>query len=259
MHSATPATGRPTQPPGKTVAKNRPAPLITRPAHTPRAAHSQQNRMSHCYIRVSPGTNRAVCVPEGVAGHESQVTDHVISNRHTSRLEIVVSHRKQTLGTHSNRQFFTLLARNFTPASSALRKSQTIPNRHTVRLEIAISHRKQTLDTRSNRHFFTVLARPKSTNNEAMPASSRKTRAEAAATKPKAGAASSSPTDPVPGGLPITAVGGLIAVVYPVGEGGAAVNGAFVPGFGLFLGRQAGGGIGARGSLSVRQFTVLSG
>ena len=101
MHSATPATGTPTQPPGKTVAKNRPAPLTARPTHTPRTPHSQESRMLHCYIGVWRHTN----LPRRQAGHESQVTNrlvcpsafagHAISNRHTSRLEIVVSHRKQ--------------------------------------------------------------------------------------------------------------------------------------------------------------------
>jgi hypothetical protein len=221
VHSATPATGRPTQPPGKTVAKNRPAPLFahlaprttprsrrptappkpqqpssavgaaeisparkggeeapsntrdnlcgswlqprhnktvrstkpiavpfprsfpvaviapvrdrarsprprsqrhaarlcTHPAHSPRAPHSQQNRTSHCYIGVSPHTN----LPRRQAGHESQFMNRAVSNRHTSRLEVYVCRTKQTLDTHSNRQFFTFLARNFALAHRAPR------------------------------------------------------------------------------------------------------------------------------------------
>ncbi len=166
MHSATPATGRPTQPPGKTVAKNRPAPLTTRPTHTPRAPHSQQNRMSQSHIHASPATNRAVCVPERVS------RDTPISNRHTSRLENAISLRKQTLGTLSNRHFFTFLARNFAPTHRAPRKPLTISNRQSQILEIAVTNTKQTLAARSNRQYFASLARAESTNSKGMPASS---------------------------------------------------------------------------------------
>ncbi len=174
MHSATLATGRPTQPPGKTAAKTRPAPLTTRPTHTPRAPHSQENRMLHCYIGVRPHSN----LPRRQAAHESQVTNrvvcvsstfagHAISNRHTVRLEIAISHRKQTLGTRSNRHFFTVLARNFASSHGAPRKGPAISNRQWQILEINVNHTKQTLGTRSNRHFFAVITRSSKTSIEA--------------------------------------------------------------------------------------------
>ena len=46
-------------------------------------------------------TNRAVCVPDAVAGH-------VISNRQWQILENAVSHRKQTFASRSNRQLFAI-------------------------------------------------------------------------------------------------------------------------------------------------------
>jgi hypothetical protein len=159
MHSVTLATGRLTQPPGKAVAKNRPAPLTTRPAHTPRTPHSRQNRMSHCYIRVSRLTKRAVRVPSGFA-------ERAISNRHTVRLEIAISRRKQTLGARSNRHFFTVLARNFAPARRAPRKGPALSNQQWQILEITVNNTKQTLGTRSNRQDFAVVARSSKTSTE---------------------------------------------------------------------------------------------
>ena len=51
-------------------------------------------------------TNRAFCVPVGSAGHESRITEVAVSNRHSSRLEIVICHSKQRTALGSNRHFF---------------------------------------------------------------------------------------------------------------------------------------------------------
>ena len=235
MHSATPATGRPTQPPGKTVAKNRPALFIDRPA-CHRDAHaelaSQKFYPEHAFIQLfrncmnrnekrfsnrnrthvsakyrfprapnemakSPATERSrrqsgdwrsqamrrrdpgrgtqtTTHESGVANHsftlgalcERPITTHSLSNRHTSRLEMVVFHRKQTPGTHSNRHLFTVLARDFASARRAPRKEPAISNRQWRIFEINVNHTKQTLGTRSNRHFFAVITRSSETSTE---------------------------------------------------------------------------------------------
>ena len=85
MRSATPATGRPLPPPGKSLPKNRPAPPTTARHPTPAA---QFHSMSQCHIRML---------------HPMK---HAQFNRQPARLEIVVSPTKQTPAPQFNRQLF---------------------------------------------------------------------------------------------------------------------------------------------------------
>ncbi len=64
---------------GKTVAKNRPAPLTTRPAHRAATPKLQHANKLQCYIPTDRAWHLTV--------RESQFTNHVTSNRHTSRLQ----------------------------------------------------------------------------------------------------------------------------------------------------------------------------
>ncbi len=96
-------------------------------------------------------------LPGRQAGHKSQVTNHVISNRHTSRLQSAVTSSKQTAGTHSNRQFLTYSARNFPPTNPAARNILAAFNRRPTRLETSATRRKQTLRTHLNRQLFAVF------------------------------------------------------------------------------------------------------
>ena len=93
--------GEPIPPPGKTVAKHRPAPLATRAAHDPAALTAQPASMLHCYIPVSSLTN-----------HEPQITNHAVSNRHTSRLEII----KNPTKTHNSAVLIVTKKRFLRPA-----------------------------------------------------------------------------------------------------------------------------------------------
>jgi hypothetical protein len=161
MHSATTATGRPLPPPGKTLPKNRPAPLSCRPAHQLAAPKPHvTNVTSHrqCYIE-APASTR----------HSSRITSHPKINRQPRRLEFTVSRTKQRPAPQINRQQITTSkisisnrhSQKFaqTPTRhSSLATRHCRSNRHSVRLENAISPRKQTLGTRSNRHFLQVSA-----------------------------------------------------------------------------------------------------
>jgi hypothetical protein len=94
--------GGPLPPPGKTVAKHRPTPLATRAAHGPAAPTAQLASMLHCYILVSSLTN-----------HESQITNHAVSNRHTPRLEII----KNPTKTHNSAVLIVTKTRFLSPGS----------------------------------------------------------------------------------------------------------------------------------------------
>jgi hypothetical protein len=94
-----------------------------------------------------------------------------ISNRHSVRLENVISCRKQTIASCSNRHFFTPFSAemsrvmssdhaSFTIRLALRRLSRTLPaisNRQWQILENDVSHRKQTLAHRSNRQLFAIL------------------------------------------------------------------------------------------------------
>jgi hypothetical protein len=161
MHSATTATGRPLPPPGKSLPRNRPAPLSCRATHQLAAAKPHVTYVtSHrqCYIE-APASTR----------HSSRVKSHRKINRKPRRLEFAVSPTKQRSAPQINRQqiaTFKISISNRhnqkfaqTPTRhSSLATRHRRSNRHTARLENAISHRKQTLGTRSNRHFLQVSA-----------------------------------------------------------------------------------------------------
>ncbi len=97
MRSATTATGRSLPPPGKTLAKNRPAPLTDRPTHRTPASKLQHNHKLQCYIPAPAPTRHSSLITghrhvnrqpaRRATNQESQLTNHVRSNRHTSRLQ----------------------------------------------------------------------------------------------------------------------------------------------------------------------------
>jgi hypothetical protein len=64
-------------------------------------------------------TNRAVCVPNGVAGN-------AISNRHSGPLENAVTRTKQTIGTGSNRHFFAHVLHAVAPPN--VKKRREVPH-----------------------------------------------------------------------------------------------------------------------------------
>src|SRR5579863_10477773 len=99
MHSATTATGRPLPPPGKSLPKNRPAPLSCRTAHQLAAAKPHVTYVtSHrqCHIE-APASTR----------HSSRITSHRKINRKPRRLEFTLSPTKQTPAPQFNRQQIT--------------------------------------------------------------------------------------------------------------------------------------------------------
>jgi len=84
--------------------------------------------------------------------HSSLATRHCRSNRHTSRLENAISHRKQTLGTRSNRHFLQLSASRQLQIANAHRPPHNVSNRQWQILEINVNLSKQTIAPRSNQH-----------------------------------------------------------------------------------------------------------
>ncbi len=71
-------------------------------------------------------------LPGRQAGHKPQVTNHVNSNRHTSRLQSAVTSSKQTAGTHSNRHFLIDSARSFPSAANLPRRQAGHDSQTTV-------------------------------------------------------------------------------------------------------------------------------
>ncbi len=107
-------------------------PQTQRRGRTPAANHAPRTsfrRELQCYIRLLPVTN----LPARHAGHQSQITNHALSNRHTSRLESAVTSSKQTTGTHSNRQFLTDSARNIPTKNHDTRSAPATFNRQLCR------------------------------------------------------------------------------------------------------------------------------
>ncbi len=153
MHSATTATGRPLPPPGKTLPKNRPTPLSCRAAHQLAAPKPHVTSGLQCYIPAPTVTYRS-----------SLVTSHCKINRQPRRLENAISHRKQTLGTSSNRHFLHVsashnhrIAATHRPPQAA---SNNVSNRQWQILEINVNLSKQTTAPRSNRHKNAFIASP---------------------------------------------------------------------------------------------------
>ena len=198
MHSATTATGRPLPSSGKTLPKNRPAPLTSRAPRHPAAPKPHVTSQLQCYIpaltdnhRRSPlkinrqqmrtlhpaffaGRATAKITPPSISNHHDQhaaplltnhyspITTHSRSNRHTPRLENAISHRKQTLGTLSNRHFLQVSASHNHRIANANRPLQVasniVSNRQWQILEISVNLSKQTIAPRSNRHKNALFA-----------------------------------------------------------------------------------------------------
>ena len=151
MHSATTATGRPLPPPGKTLPKNRPAPLSCRAAHQLAAQKSHVTSQLQCYIPAVTDNHRRS--PRKI-------------NRKLQRLENAISRRKQTLDTRSNRQFLQVSASHQRRIADADRPPQVpsniVSNRQRQILEITVNLSKQTIAPRSNRHKNALLKCQKS-------------------------------------------------------------------------------------------------
>ncbi len=134
--------------------KQTPAPLINR----------QQIRTLHPALFAGRATSQ-------ITTHDSQtrlagrrVTNHGLSNRHSVRLENAISHRKQTLGTPSNRHILQVSASRNLRIAEADRPpqaaSKNISNRQWQILEINVNLSKQTIAPRSNRHKNALLFLP---------------------------------------------------------------------------------------------------
>jgi hypothetical protein len=94
--------------------------------------------------------------------HSSRITRHRRSNRHSVRLENAISHRKQTLGTLSNRHFLQVSASCQRRIASPNRPTRNVSNRQWQILENNVNHSKQTIAPRSNQHKNAFSNRPKS-------------------------------------------------------------------------------------------------
>ncbi len=165
MRSATTATGRPLPTPGKTLAKNRPAPLSCRAARQLAAPKPHVTSQLQCYI---PALIDNDC--------RSPRSTHNKINRQPCQLETSVSHTKQTSAPQINRQQIATSKithlgisnrRNQQAAPAFTRHSSRITrhcrsNRQWQILEINVNLSKQTIAPRSNRHKNAVVKRQKS-------------------------------------------------------------------------------------------------
>jgi hypothetical protein len=166
MHSATMATGRPLPPPGKSLLKNRPAPLSCRATHQLAAAKPHVTYVtSHrqCYIEAPASTP-----------HSSRVTNHTKINRQPRRLEFTLSRTKQIPAPQINRQQITTSKiAHFSISSHHNQNAAPVPARHSSLitrhcrsnrqwqiLENDVNLSKQTIAPRSNRHKNALLASP---------------------------------------------------------------------------------------------------
>jgi hypothetical protein len=203
MHSATTATGRPL--PGKSLPKNRPAPLTSSAPRHPVAPKPRVTSRLQCYIpalidndrqihakinrqqfatskitRPSISNRRNQHVTPAFAGRSSLITRHCRSNRHTPRLENAISHRKQTLDTLSNRHFSHVSASHQPRITDANRPPQVasniVSNRQWQLLENAVNLSRQTIAPRSDRHKNALFASPVSGVRWTPPESCHRTR-----------------------------------------------------------------------------------
>ena len=172
MRSATTATARPLPPSGKTLPKNRTAPLSCRATHQLAAPKPHVTSQLQCYIPATAVTRlpsarfaKGYSFTQSAFCEGSRITRHCPSNRHTPRLENAISHRKQTLGTRSNRHFLQVSASHQRRIVDANRPPQfpsnIVSNRQWQILEINVNLSKQTIAPRSNRHKNAVIKRPK--------------------------------------------------------------------------------------------------
>jgi hypothetical protein len=142
MATATRTTGRAQQASGKNLARTR--------------ATSQIFRSCNCVVSARRLIDRNVTMLQAVLIDNSRRSPAKI-NRQPRRLEIRVTHTKQTPATQFNRQRFATW--QITNHESQI-TSHARSNRHTSRLENAVSHRKQTLASRSNRRKSAFPASP---------------------------------------------------------------------------------------------------
>ena len=172
MHSATTATGRPLPPPGKSLPKNRPAPLSCRSTRQLADPKPHVTSELQCYIPAPAATRllrarfaKGHSFTQSAFREGSRITRHSRSNRHTPRLENAISRRKQTLGTPSNRHFLQGSASHNLRIANVDRPpqaaSKNVSNRQWQILEINVNLSKQTIAPRSNRHKNAVIKREK--------------------------------------------------------------------------------------------------
>jgi len=160
MPPATTATGRPLPPPGKTLPKNRPAPLSCRAARQLAAPSPHVTSELQCYISAPASTLHSSRVYSGRAVRRATQHDLKI-NRKPRRLESAISHRKQTLGTRSGRQFLRVSANRQSRIAAAHLPPHNVSNRQWQILENDVNLSKQTIAPCSNRHKNAVIKHPK--------------------------------------------------------------------------------------------------
>jgi hypothetical protein len=141
MSTATPS--RTGQEPRTSVAGIHNAPLATRVGRHTAARNIQLAGELQCYIRVSPSTNRAFCVPDRVAERQSQLSNHRRTSRRL-RLETAVTRRKQRSAALGNRQLSR--ASRVTNHESQI-TNHAVSNRHTRRLEMSKKPTKSPFST----------------------------------------------------------------------------------------------------------------
>ncbi len=167
MHSATTATGRPLPPPGKTLPKNRPAPLSCRAAHQLAAQKPHVTSQLQCYIpplidnhRRAPHSSRNTCRPR--IATPLLDTNGRFRRSNNSRNSFKTNDR---VNSHS--------IQTSTPLAAKCTTAGNVSNRQWQILEITVNLSKQTIAPGSNRHknaFFasrmgqrdTVIKRQKS-------------------------------------------------------------------------------------------------
>jgi hypothetical protein len=129
---------------------------------TKQTPEPQINRQQITTSKIThPNRHNQNAAPAG-ARHSSLATRHCRSNRHSVRLESAVSHRKQTLGTLSNRHFLQVSASHQLQIESPHRPPHKASNRQWQILEINVNHSKQTIAPRSNQHKNVFIKRQKS-------------------------------------------------------------------------------------------------
>jgi hypothetical protein len=139
---------------------------------TPPAPSARHEHASSPDSAASPSPSRHANSPlTSLASRHFPHAIAAISNRHSVRLENVISCRKQTIASCSNRHFFTLFSAELSHVVSsdrpssivrlALRRlSRTLPaisNRQWQILENDVTRRKQTIASRSNRQLLAIL------------------------------------------------------------------------------------------------------
>ncbi len=177
MAAVTPTTGQAHEAPRRSVAKTSPHPTARpvcssrsavlpsiahkrRPAHqaaTPVFTKSRARALNSA--ATTPYSSMLHCYKPAwlFSSHSSLITRHCLFNRQPCRLEITVTHTKETPATQINRQLSgTWCSANHNSPIT----NKTPSNRQWQILEFNVTHTKQTTAPRSNRHFLRCVNLP---------------------------------------------------------------------------------------------------